>query len=70
MDTFHIYSARPTILHRGVGNPDLGLKRTFGNEFEPRQEHVVDVHEPLSDFPLFVSTRVQDLRALRFGFGC
>ena len=60
-----VCSVRPIFLRRGINNPDLGCKRPFGNRLELRQIHVVDVHEPLSDFPFSVSRWVH-VRTLEF----
>ena len=49
------------VLHRGVHDPDFRLKGALGDRFEPDQKHVVKVHEPLANFPLFVGESVYGL---------
>jgi hypothetical protein len=39
-------------LHRGVHDIDHGLKRALGHGLQGDHKHIVEVHEPLTDFPL------------------
>lgn len=40
------------VLHRGVYNPDLWLPGSLRDRLEPDQKHIIQVHEPLADFPM------------------
>ena len=61
-----IWSAEP--LHRCI-DPDLGLNGTFGDRFQLDQEHIFDLHEPLTNFPSLVGGSIDSVRlsiAVRF----
>ena len=39
-------------LHRGVRDPNFGLPRPIRDGLEPDQKHVIQMHEPLANFPV------------------
>jgi len=49
--TVELIHRRFTGLHRGVHDPDLRLPGSLGHRFEPGQKHIIQEHEPLTNFP-------------------
>jgi len=62
----HILPVYVDFTSRGK-DPDLRLKRPGRNRYETDQVHMLEVHEPFTDFPLLIDASVHDVP---LGSGC